>query len=77
MGNQDNEEQQMSESVEFLVRGVAMGVGGSALIDVWALLVRRTLKVPTLDYAFLGRWIGYSKGFNFDIPVEMDFDNLF
>jgi hypothetical protein len=26
---------------------------------------------------FLGRWIGYTKGFNFDIPVEMDFDNLF
>jgi len=26
---------------------------------------------------FLGRWIGYTKGFNFNIPVEMDFDNLF
>ena len=49
----------MSESVEFLVRGVAMGVGGSALIDAWAFLVRRTLKVPTLDYALLGRWIGH------------------
>lgn len=26
---------------------------------------------------FLGRWIGYTKGFNFDIPVELDFENLF
>jgi hypothetical protein len=25
----------------------------------------------------LGRWIGYTKGFNFDLPVELDFDNLF
>ncbi|QDZ09759.1 DUF6644 family protein [Devosia ginsengisoli] len=26
---------------------------------------------------FLGRWIGYTKGFNFDIPVELDLENLF
>lgn len=49
----------MTDSVEFLMRGVVMGVGGSALIDAWALLVRRTLRVPTLDYALLGRWIGH------------------
>jgi len=30
-----------------------------------------------ISVIFLGRWIGYTKGFNFDIPVEMDFDNLF
>ena len=26
---------------------------------------------------FLGRWIGYTKGFNFDIPIEIDLENLF
>lgn len=25
----------------------------------------------------LGRWIGYTKGFNFDAPVDIDLDNLF
>jgi hypothetical protein len=30
-----------------------------------------------ISVIFLGRWIGYTKGFNFDVPVEMDFDNLF
>lgn len=30
-----------------------------------------------ISVIFLGRWIGYTKGFNFDVPVDMDFDNLF
>lgn len=25
----------------------------------------------------LGRWIGYTKGFNFNAPIEVDLDNLF
>lgn len=49
----------MTDSIEFLGTGVVMGVAGSALIDAWAFLLRRTLRVPTLDYAMLGRWIGH------------------
>lgn len=49
----------MTDSIEFIARGVLMGVGGSALIDVWAFALRRTLHAPTLDYAMLGRWIGH------------------
>jgi hypothetical protein len=49
----------MNEGVEFIVWGVLIGVGGSALMDVWALLLRRAFKVPTLEYALLGRWICY------------------
>lgn len=30
-----------------------------------------------LSVIFLGRWIGYTKGFNFDVPVEVDLNNLF
>ena len=26
---------------------------------------------------FLGRWIGYTKGFDFDQPIDIDLDNLF
>jgi hypothetical protein len=36
-----------------------MGVAGSALMDVWGLVLRRGFNVPTLDYALLGRWIGH------------------
>ena len=49
----------MTDSIEFLLTGVVMGIAGSALIDGWALLLRRTLHVSTLDYAMLGRWIGH------------------
>jgi hypothetical protein len=49
----------MAEGVEILIWGVLVGAGGSALMDAWALLLRRAFDVPTLDYALLGRWIGY------------------
>lgn len=47
------------ELLEILARGLLMGVAGSALMDVWALTLRRRFGVPTLDYALLGRWIGH------------------
>jgi len=49
----------MTDSIEFVSTGIVMGVAGSALIDTWAVLLRRTLHVSTLDYALLGRWIGH------------------
>lgn len=30
-----------------------------------------------ISVIILGRWIGYTKGFNFDAPVDIDLDNLF
>lgn len=49
----------MSDAVEFVARGVLLGIGGSALMDVWALVARRALDIRGLDYALLGRWIGH------------------
>lgn len=49
----------MTESIEFVATGMVMGVAGSAFIDTWAFVLRRTLHVPTLDYAMVGRWIGH------------------
>lgn len=49
----------MPELVELVVRGVLMGVAGSALMDVWSLGLRWQFRIPTLDYALLGRWIGH------------------
>lgn len=47
------------DAVDFLIRGVLIGLGGAALMDVWSLLLRRWFGIPTLDYALLGRWIGH------------------
>jgi hypothetical protein len=49
----------MTNTTGLLARGVLIGIGGSALIDVWSLVLRRAFHVPTLDYAMLGRWIGH------------------
>ena len=49
----------MHDIARLLLWGAVLGVGGSALMDAWALLVRRAFHVPTLDYALLGRWIGH------------------
>ncbi len=48
-----------SAGLEFMARGVVMGVVGSAAIDAYALVMRRVFHVSTLDYALLGRWIGH------------------
>jgi Protein of unknown function (DUF2938) len=44
---------------ELVLRGALIGGGGSALMDVWALIARRALNIRGLDYAMLGRWIGH------------------
>jgi hypothetical protein len=49
----------MPELVELVARGVLMGVAGSALMDLWSLVLRRRFGLMTLDYALLGRWVGH------------------
>lgn len=48
----------MSERLEFLLRAVLIGVGATAVMDAWALLLRQ-FGVPSLNFAFLGRWLGH------------------
>lgn len=49
----------MTFSSELLLRGAAIGVAATVLIDLWALLQRRAFAVPTLDWALVGRWTGH------------------
>jgi hypothetical protein len=41
-----------------LLRVALTGIGATAILDLWLLLLRR-LGVPTLDFALLGRWVGH------------------
>lgn len=36
----------------------AIGVGATAVMDLWAAALRR-IGVPSLDFALLGRWVGH------------------
>jgi len=48
----------MTETIEFALRTVFIGVGATLAMDVWALLLRQ-FGIPSLNFAFLGRWIGH------------------
>ena len=40
-----------------VLAGVAIGLGATLLIDLWALLLRRAFGVPSLNLCLLGRWV--------------------
>jgi len=46
------------DSLDLIVPGLVMGFAGSAVMDVWSAALRRS-GIPTLDYRYLGRWIGH------------------
>lgn len=48
----------MTDKIEAVVRTVLIGGGATVLMDVWAAVLRK-LGVPSLNFAFLGRWIGH------------------
>jgi hypothetical protein len=45
--------------MEFVTRAILMGIAATALIDLWALVLRRIFGVASLDYALVGRWLGH------------------
>ena len=42
-----------------LLSTILLGVGATALIDLWSILRKRLFGIAALDYALLGRWIAY------------------
>lgn len=43
--------------MDFFWQAVAVGVGGTVLMDLWALIQKKLFKIPSLNYAFVGRWM--------------------
>ncbi len=48
----------MTHVFELTARAVVIGVGATVTMDLWAAVLRR-LGIPSLDFAFLGRWLGH------------------
>ena len=48
----------MNERIEFTLRTLLIGVGATMVMDLWALLLRQ-FGIPSLNFSFLGRWIGH------------------
>jgi cytochrome b561 len=43
----------------YLVGAVAVGIGATLFMDLWALFLKRTFNVPPANYCLVGRWLGY------------------
>lgn len=52
----------MNGSMETMLRVALVGAGATVVMDVWLMVLKR-LGVPTLNFAFIGRWIGHGLGF--------------
>lgn len=48
----------MSERTELIIRVLILGVGATMTMDLWALFLKQ-FGVNSLNFAFLGRWIGH------------------
>jgi hypothetical protein len=40
-----------------ILTSVALGLGATLIIDLWALFLRRSFGIRSLDYCLLGRWV--------------------
>lgn len=49
----------MNVGWELAWRSVVVGAGATVVMDLWGLLLRRALGIPSLDYALVGRWLGH------------------
>jgi hypothetical protein len=45
--------------MEFAVRATLIGVGATAVMDLWAVLLRRLFGITSLNFAMVGRWLGH------------------
>jgi hypothetical protein len=48
-----------------ILGAIAVGIGATAVMDLWNLGLRRAFGIPSLDLCLLGRWIGHLKAGRF------------
>ena len=48
----------MTLSLQDIPLAMLLGIGATAVMDAWLLLLKR-LGVPTLNFTFIGRWVGH------------------
>lgn len=49
----------MIDRLEWLAYAVAIGIGATAFMDLWALFQRRVFHIPLPNIGLLGRWLGH------------------
>ncbi|MEH2559972.1 hypothetical protein V1286_007501 [Bradyrhizobium algeriense] len=49
----------MAEAADYLACIVLIGIGATAVMDLWSIARKWLFGVPALDYALVGRWLGH------------------
>jgi len=49
----------MTEGLESVLRALLTGIGATAVLDIWSLLLKRLFGIPSSDWSMVGRWLGY------------------
>lgn len=49
----------MSNVASYLLGALLIGAGATAVIDIWAVVLRLVGGIRSLDYALVGRWLAY------------------
>ena len=47
---------------DFLWRSLAIGIGGTAAMDAWAIVLNRVFGIPLPNWALVGRWFCHLSG---------------
>jgi len=55
----------MSIEANYILGGIAVGIGASLVMDLWNLFLKRTFSIPSLNYCVLGRWLRHMPGGTF------------
>ncbi len=43
-----------------VLTAIAVGLGGTLLMDSWSIFLKRAFNIPFPNYCFVGRWLRYS-----------------
>jgi Protein of unknown function (DUF2938) len=56
--NEQLEGKRMSSTADIFLKATLVGVGGTIVLDLYALMMSRVLGVPATNWAMVGRWFG-------------------
>lgn len=51
----------MNTILQLIGYSIVIGVSATIFMDLYALVLKKVFNIPSLNYAFLGRWIGHFK----------------
>src|SRR5712691_4761802 len=54
--------------IELLIGAVAVGLGATFVMDLWAVFLKHAFKIPSPNYCLVGRWLRHMTNGSFKHP---------